>query len=288
MPVVSSDIYKILFTVSRWLFPALAIFIVLFTFLWLFSESLRRRERIRNLPGSGTVGELVVLSGGRDLAVNTWFPVPREGVLGSVRSCDLVIPCPGVRAAHLDFSWQDGLGLLLYPRSGCEVLVNGVPVTCRSDPREFPLTHGSVLQIGSAVLRLHLFAALDTSPVFQPDPAADLPASGPIPAPAAPVVPVPMPMGAEIIPPIPPDQMSGVPGNTFSSVPDQMPPVPGEVPPFPSEPFPAETPDPMASVSPVTVPDPAQSAQSPAPSPADSASPRRPRRSDRWKEDWGE
>ena len=35
------------------------------------------------------MGELIVLSGGQDLDTNTWFPVPREGVLGSIRSCDL-------------------------------------------------------------------------------------------------------------------------------------------------------------------------------------------------------
>lgn len=163
MPAVSSNIWNILYTVSRYLFPFLAVVLVLLVLLDLLSASRASREKARSIPGCGTVGELVVLSGGKNLDTNTWFPVPREGVMGSVRSCDLVIPCPGVRPKHLDFSWQDGSGLLISPRSGCEALVNGVPVTCRSGRSSEPLTHGSVLQIGSAVLRLHLFSALEST-----------------------------------------------------------------------------------------------------------------------------
>ena len=167
MPVVSEDVYRILFTLSRYLFPFLAAMMLLFAAVWLLSESRFRRDRVRSLPGSGLVGELIVLSGSRELSINTWFPVPREGVLGSVRSCDLVVPCPGVHPHHLDFSWQDGQGLLLYPHTGCEALINGAPVNCRSDAAALPLTHGAVLQVGSAVLRFHLFAALDNLPIQQ-------------------------------------------------------------------------------------------------------------------------
>ena len=175
MAVDSAEIYRILFTVSRWLFPFFAVLLVLYVLIWLVSDSAERREKKRSLPGSGTVGEMVVLSGGRDLAENSWFPVPREGVLGAIRSCDLVIPCTGVHSRHLDFSWKDGLGLLIYPRTGCEVLINGMPVTCRTDASAVPMSHGSVLQVGSAVLRLHLFAALDHLPLQRQDlPPAEL------------------------------------------------------------------------------------------------------------------
>ncbi len=184
MPVVSEDIWRILYTVSRYLLPFLAVLTILLIFFFIISESRSMRESIRRLPGSGMVGELVVLSDSGDLASNTWFPVPREGVLGAVRSCDLVIPCPGVHAKHLDFSWQDGLGLLIHLRSGCEALVNGIPVTCRTDASTIPLTHGSVLQIGSAVLRLHLFAALDVPSVsMQPSVPYEMQAPVQIPAP---------------------------------------------------------------------------------------------------------
>ena len=182
MPVASEDVWKILYAVFRYLFPLLAVSLFFLVLFYILSESRSRREKVHGLPGTGTVGELVVLSGGDELDVNTWFPVPREGVLGSVRSCDLVIPCPGVRTKHLDFSWEDGTGLLIRPRTGCEALVNGMPVTCRSRAADIPLTHGSVLQVGTAMLRLHLFAALDNTPApLQPAPAE---APAPVPAPA--------------------------------------------------------------------------------------------------------
>ena len=182
MPVASEDVWKILYTVSRYLFPLLALALFFLVLFYILSESQARREKIRNLPGSGTVGELIVLSGSRELDVNTWFPVPREGVLGSVRSCDLVIPCPGVHTKHLDFSWEDGTGLLLRLRTGCEALVNGTPVTCRTRPADAPLTHGSVLQVGDAVLRLHLFAALDNTASSVQQVPAEIPAVVPAPS----------------------------------------------------------------------------------------------------------
>ena len=261
MPALSEDIWNILYTVSRYLFPLLAFSLVFVLLLYILSESANRRERVRSLPGSGTVGELIVLSGGRDLVANTWFPVPREGVLGSIRSCDLVIPCPGVKTKHLDFSWEDGQGLLIRPRTGCEALINGTPVTCRSDASAVPLTHGAVLQVGDAVLRLHLFAALDNtvntaSPVSQelpsvPDPSFPMPYF----APAQPVQ-IPLPVSPEAYPPPP------LPAEYIQQVPVQ--------------------PEPALRSSASASPVPDETAVPPESEPA------RLRRSDRWKEDLGE
>ena len=256
MPAVSEDVWRILYAVSRYLFPLLALILVCLVLFYVLSEGRSRRERVRGLPGFGTVGELIVLSGGPHLDMNTWFPVPREGLLGSVRSCDLVIPCDGVRPKHLDFVWQDGVGLLLRPRTGCEAIVDGVLLTCRSDASSAPLRHGSVLQIGSAVLRLHLFASLENTvspsrspsensvPGFVPDP------------------------GYESVPPY---------------VPFQPDPGPQVMPfPVPEEAFlPQQMADPASDSSASREISPQQ--ESPAP-----VSPSRPRRSDRWKEDMGE
>ena len=221
MPVASEDVWKILYTVSRYLFPLLALSLVFLILFYILSESRNQREKARSLPGSGTVGELIVLSGSRDLDANTWFPVPREGVLGSLRSCDLVIPCPGVHAKHLDFSWEDGLGLLIRPRTGCEAQINGVPVTCRTHAGDIPLTHGAILQVGSAILRLHLFAALDSTAV------SALPVQNETPAAAAPPLPfVPYPAASAESFPAPPAEPAPVPvvnGGT-----DQFPAVPEE------------------------------------------------------------
>ena len=261
MPVASEQIWNILYMVSRYLLPVLAAVLVFLVLLYILSESRSRRERVRSLPGSGTVGELMVLSGSRELDAGTWFPVPREGVLGSVRSCDLVIPCPGVRTKHLDFSWEDGTGLLIRPRTGCDVQINGVPVTCRTRPEDVPLTHGGVLQVGSALLRLRLFAALNPDVSLVPPVQEEVlpPEAGPFP-----FVPYQAPAGG-FVPPVPPEPAA--PGTGFP------PPVPG-----PEDSFRPEEPEPQAPGSADSVP-----AEDPAP-----PVPVRPRRSDRWKEDLGE
>ena len=255
---VSPEIYAVLSTASRWLFAFFALMLLFFAFAWHHSDRKERRDRFKNLPGAGTVGELVVLSGSNELAPDTWFPVPREGVLGSLRSCDLVVPCPGVRSQHLDFSWQDGTGLLIRPRIGCEVLVDGVPVSRRGSFADAPLLHGSTLQVGTAVLRLQLFSALShTNRPYVPQSAA--PAQEP---------------GPWAVPPQPPAQMP------YAAVqPWQMPQDPVQVPPdqLPGQPVPLQ---PLQDLS-----QPPAAAQDMQPQPP--AAQRR-KRADRWKEDWSE
>ena len=263
MPVASADVWKILYTVSRYLLPLLAVFLPVLILFYILSESRLRNGRVRGLPGSGTVGELIVLSGSRNLDVNTWFPVPREGILGSIRSCDLVIPCPGVHPKHLDFSWEDGTGLLIRPRTGCEVQINGIPVTCRTKAAEIPLTHGSVLQVGSALLRLHLFAALDnTVPPVYPG-TAEMPSAVPPYSPETPPV--------QFCPPEIPDSFPVPLQSQEPGIPAQTGPVP-----------PVQNPSPPpAAVTPSDQPD-------PRPVMSEEKGSGRLRRSDRWKEDLGE
>ena len=224
---VSPEIWNVLFLLSRWLFVILAVVILLSALGWLAADRRARKELLRALPGAGTVGELVVLSGSERLPAQTWFPVPREGVLGSVRSCDLVVPGTGIRSCHLDFRWQDGVGLLLYPRSGCEVLVDGVPLDCRSDASARPMTHGMCLQVGPVVLRLQLFAAMDhmVHPLQQAVPAEmEMPSAG-------------MPWAAQetAFPPVPeampvPPAAGPMPVPPAGSVPAGIPAVPAETP----------------------------------------------------------
>ena len=265
---MSPQLFTSLYGISRWLFAFFALFLFFVAFSWLRAERKKHRDRFRSLPGAGTVGEMVVLLGSSQLPENTWFPVPREGVLGSLRTCDLVVPCPGVRSRHLDFTWQDGTGLLLRPRPGCGVLVDGVPVEGASDALSMPLTHGSTLQVGSALLRLQVFAALDNTPR-----AAD-PAGFPAQAYQPPAPPGPLPM--------PPDAV--VPGPYFPGDPAQ-PPMPYPPPAPPAPPDAAALAGQPSSVQPDENASPAPAPE--ASGPARPSAPRR-RRSDRWKEDWSE
>lgn len=158
---VTPEMFKLVSPAAHYLFAFFALMLLIFAVLWLYDERRKRRERFRSLPEAGNIGEMVVISGSDQLPVDTWFPVPREGILGSLRSCDLVIPCPGVHARHLSFSWQDGTGLLVKPYAGCESFVDGVSLVT-ADRSEMPImVHGSCLQVGSAVLRLQLLAALE-------------------------------------------------------------------------------------------------------------------------------
>ena len=257
---MSPELIDVIFQVSRWLFAFLGVFSVLSALGWLHAEKKARRNRLRTAPAAGTVGELMVLSGSDELPAQTWFPVTREGVLGSVRSCDLVVPCPGVRAHHLDYIWKDGVGLIIRPRSGCEALIDGIRLDCRSDVLSYPLTHGACLQVGDAVLRLQVFKALNTAfgtPAEFPEQSAFIPPEESTPFPAAePAV-----------------------YNSPETAPTFF--YPG-VPAVP----PADMNPPADSIPPAVVPSPVPYNTVPG-IPAASRAPAR-RRSDSWKEDWSE
>lgn len=266
---MSPQLFTSIYGISRWLFAFFALCLLFFAFAWLHAERKKHHDRFRSLPGAGTVGEMVVISGGPQLPENTWFPVPREGVLGSLRTCDMVVPCPGVRSRHLDFTWLDGTGLLLRPRPGCDMLIDGVLAEGASDALSMPLVHGSTLQVGSAVLRLQVFAALDNMP-RRDDPAGFYPQAYQPPAPPAPY-------------PLPPDAAAS--GTYFPQAPAQAPvPYPPPASPVSPEPFlPSEapsSPQPDGNMPPSPVPGTSD--------PARPSAPPRRRRADRWKEDWSE
>ena len=107
------------------------------------------------------IGILTVLKGSSELPEGSTLAVPYEGVLGFVRTCDVVVPVDDVISQHLDFTFRNGKGLYIYPRRGCPVSVNGVTLDSRSDSHRYPMQHGSVLTIGDAVLQLGVFAGLD-------------------------------------------------------------------------------------------------------------------------------
>lgn len=310
---VTAEVYEVLSLALRYFFAIFAVFLGLRGLLLTLADRREEKERLRHLPGAGTVGELVVISGGRTLAADTWFPVPREGVLGSLRSCDLVVDCRGVAGHHLDFSWRDGVGLLLSPRGGRQVTVNDQPLDARTDPESLPLTHGAILRVGDATLRFLVFAALNPSgaqtfaPVAPPPsaPPGTVPVQAYIAEDATPVPPV-SPALPDAVPPpiiipapspeaIPPVSLPGnvVPDDALA-LPEQPPSVSfdphrrsiaaAEVPldsPY-RRPGRHEAGRPDASGSPPGEPAGDQPTADPP------AVPVNRRRSDRWKEDWSE
>ena len=177
---MSTELYEVLALAARYLFALLGVLIVLRAFFWLLTDHAERIQRIRQLPSAGMIGEFVVLAGDRDLLEGSTVAVPWEGILGSVRSSDVIIPCEGIHRKHLSFWYEPGKGLLLRPFSGCEAMVNGAVLTCRSRPEGMPMAHGSFLQVGNAVLRLRVFAGLDPAAGFQEFPPNAQPQSFPL------------------------------------------------------------------------------------------------------------
>lgn len=169
-PSVPSDIYEIISLAARYWFTFLGVLIVWRSFRWLRKDRRAKHRRLKQLPDAGMVGELVVLSGSDELPAGVALPLPREGVLGSLRTCDVTIPVSGVAPRHLDFTFEDGLGLLIFPRARATALVDGTELSREIRTQDYPMHHGSRLIVGDAVLRLRLFVGLETArPVEQPE-----------------------------------------------------------------------------------------------------------------------
>jgi hypothetical protein len=169
--IVPAQAYEIVALGARYWFAFLGVVIVWRSFMWLRKDARQRRKRLRQLPDAGLVGELVVLAGSDMLPPGTVIPLPREGTLGSLRSCDVSIPCSGVASRHGDFRFEEGVGLIITPAPHLSVVVDGGEP--EPEQREWVMHHGSRLVIGDALLRMRLFMGLETarSAAFQQEPA---------------------------------------------------------------------------------------------------------------------
>ena len=146
---MDSHVYQLISLGARYLFVFLAFLIVFRAGLSLLQEHFRRKKILHNLPDAGMVGEI------RDTDNDRAHPLPREGVLGSGRKCDIRLR--GLRRRHLNFAFVEGKGLLLTPcHSRSEVLLNGVPIR-----KGGYALHGAIMQLGGYTLRVRLFAGLN-------------------------------------------------------------------------------------------------------------------------------
>ena len=152
--------YEIIAKLMSYVFTFLGLLIVFRSFRWLRKDQVQTRKRLKALPDAGAIGLLTVLRGSSELPEGSVLSVPSEGVLGFVRSCDVVVPVDQVVARHLDFSFREGRGLYIHPRRGCGAFVDGVALDSRQQAWEHPMLHGSVLEVGDAVLQLGVFAGL--------------------------------------------------------------------------------------------------------------------------------
>ena len=141
--------YQLLALGARYWFVLLAAVLVWRGAAALLHEHYRRKKLLKKLPDAGMVGEM------RDIDNDRAYPLPREGVLGGGRACDIRLR--GLRRRDINFAFVEGKGLLLTPcHSRGEVLLDGAPLG-----KGGYALHGAMLRVGGYTLRIRLFAGLN-------------------------------------------------------------------------------------------------------------------------------
>lgn len=153
------ELYEILAQGASYWFAFLGIVIVWRSFAWLRKDGRARRKRVRQLPDAGLVGEMVVILGNDALPEGTLLPLPPEGVMGSLRICDICVPAEGVAGKHLSFRFRKGKGLAVIPWPQQIIWVDGEEYGHRGKPPI--MCHGSRLQVGDIVMRMRLFMGVE-------------------------------------------------------------------------------------------------------------------------------
>lgn len=146
---MSGEAYELLALLMRYVFVLIGALILWRAYRWLRRDARSYRREMRALPDAGLVGEIV------DLKTGESQPLPREGIMGSARDCDIRVRGAGVRRRHALFAFEEGKGLRVTPQGRGSVLMAGVEP---SGPAH--ALHGTQLQLGDALLRVRLFAGL--------------------------------------------------------------------------------------------------------------------------------
>ena len=142
--------YELLALGLRYVFVLLGGLLLLRVLMTMLSDSRAYRQMLKQLPDAGLVGEVVELASGRSQ------PLPREGLIGSGRNCDIRVF--GLHRREIEFAFRPGLGLKLIPvRRKHHALLDEEPLI-KADAYAL---HGTILDIRGTRLRFRLFAGLD-------------------------------------------------------------------------------------------------------------------------------
>ena len=141
--------YEILALLMRYVFTALAALICLRAYRWLLREHRLHVKERRQLPRAGQIGVLEMADTGERL------PIAAEGLVGSGRSCDVVIRKRGLRSRHFTFRLQPRKGVEIIPCRGARVSVNGQ----KAQAGRYALS-GSLIEAGDVMFRLRLLKRL--------------------------------------------------------------------------------------------------------------------------------
>lgn len=151
-----SDVYELVALGMRYWFVFLGIVILLRAARWAMQEHRAYRRTLAALPDAGLIGEIVNIETGEAQ------PLPREGVIGSGRACDVRLR--GLRAREVEFILKEGTGVHVMPcHMRHQALLDGQPL----DRRRSWALHGSRLSLPGYYMRFRLFAGLDVPSLQQ-------------------------------------------------------------------------------------------------------------------------
>ena len=153
---MSPQAYELISMLMRYVFVFIGLMIVWRSFRWLRRDARAYQKELQSLPDAGLVGEMVNLNTGEAQ------PLPRDGMIGSSRECDIRVKGPGVLRNHARFEFVDGKGLKIIPLRKAPMTLGGMLLRGPG----YAL-HGTQLQISGVPLRVRLFAGLNV-----PHPAA--------------------------------------------------------------------------------------------------------------------
>jgi hypothetical protein len=146
---LSANAFELVSLGMRYWFVFLGLMIVLRAARWALHDHRAFMHTLRSLPDAGCIGEIVNLDTGLVQAL------PREGVMGSGKACD--IRFKGLRRRELVYELREGKGILLMPsHKNNQILMEGIPLTSH----DYAL-HGSQLSFPGYSLRMRLFEGLD-------------------------------------------------------------------------------------------------------------------------------
>ena len=154
---MSRDAYELLALGARYVFAGLMVLIALRAARLTAVDS-RRAAKLRRLsPMTGLSGELVVLEGDGKAPRGMRYPVIREGMIGSARSCDVRIRHASVRRRHACFQLTEQ-GLSVRDHAGARLRNGDGEVV-----REMTLLDGDSFWVG----RIHLLLVLSNATAAQ-------------------------------------------------------------------------------------------------------------------------
>lgn len=134
----------------RYVFIVLCGLIVLIALRRLARDNHHYKKQMDALPDAGFVGEMIVLDTGKSA------PLPREGLIGTARRCDVRVRHKKTKRFLAGFRFIDGKGLEITPRFGVSALLNGEHFA-KGDCA----LHGDILSLNGVEIKVRLFAGLN-------------------------------------------------------------------------------------------------------------------------------